>query len=208
MSDNTSFFIYAPIIIALVSLAGLAGVVLTDNPQVQANKDNIAFLLEQKDNLIEIDKILGEAMMKQTIRTVENADAVTALQDYDIITSKQIGDIRADIKSKFPQASNLPDQGQATGSTTPFLTLKMDKKEFFLGNTIFFMGTAQPNLAIQLTLKSPDRMLIPIAIPTTEIINGAYIANYTLRLDDPIGNWQVYARQQSDQTKTLTFTVE
>jgi len=202
--DSPTIFSITAIVIALASLAGLTMIALiidTDDPQIQANQDNIVFL-------IETDKTLQEAIMKQTIRTVENADAVTALQDYDIITSKQIGDIRADIKSKFPQASNLPDQGQATGSTTPFLTLKMDKKEFFLGNTIFFMGTAQPNLAIQITIKDSDRMLIPIAIPKTEIINGAYIANYTLRLDDPIGNWQVYARQQSDQTKTLTFTVE
>ena len=208
MSNNPSFFIYAPIIIALVSLAGLAGVVLTDNPQVQANKDNIAFLLEQKDNLIEIDKTHQEAIMKQTIRTVENADAITELENYDEIITSSIGAIRQDIKNKFPQASYVPDQGSTSKSSTPFLTLTMDKIEFVLGNTVTFTGTATPNDPVFITLKLPDRSLDSLAVSKTNIIDGSFSANFTLRLDDPIGIWKVYARQVSEQTKTITFTVE
>lgn len=206
-----TFFPYAPLIIALLSLAGLAAVVLTDNdnPQVQANQDNILFLLNQTARLTQTDTTILEAVGHQSIRSASNTDLITELQDYDITIGKQVGDIRSDIKNRFPQASDVDDEGQSSSIPgIPFLTLKMEKREFFLGNTIIFSGMAHPNAPIFLTLKDPDRALWQIPVSTAEIIDGQYMANYTLRLDDPIGTWQVYARQISDSTKPLTFTVE
>jgi len=203
MSDSPNIFSIIAIFIALTAVITSVGFAMqvSDDPQVQANKDNIGFL-------IETDKTLQEAIMKQTIRTVENADAIAELEDYDRIITTQIGNIRQDIKNKFPMASNVPDQGSTSGASTPFLTLKMDKIEFVLGNVVIFTGTAIPNNPVFITVKDSERMLTAIPVSKNEIINGAYIANYTLRLDDPIGTWQVYARQVSEQTKTITFTVE
>ena len=203
MSDSPSFFNYAAIVVAFVSLAGLAAIVLSDkdDPQVQANQDNIDFLISQSGTM-------QEALIKQSIRSANNTDKIIALQSYDITISTQVGNIRADIKSKFPQASDVIDKKKSSISTTPFLTLRMDKTDYFLGNVVFFLGTAQPNDPIFITLKDPDRGLSQIPISRTQIIDGSYMTNYTLRLDDPVGTWQVYARQQSDQTKTITFTVE
>lgn len=209
--QSPSFFNYAAIVIALVSLAGLAAVVLTDevDPQVQANQDNITFMLIQINSTRNFELAMAEILIKQGNKIVNNTDFITDLWNYDTTITTQIGDIRADIKSKFPQASNVIDKGQSTTiSGLPTLTLKMDKQDFFLGNVIFFTGSAHPNTAVQLTIKDPDRVLIPIAISRDQIIDGQYIANYTLRLDDPVGTWEIYARQQSDQTKTLKFTVE
>jgi len=204
MSDNPSFFIYLPIIFSLVSLAGLAGVVLTDeddNPQVQANKDNVDFL-------IELAKTHESALVQQSSRSANNTQQIDLLTDYDKIITTQIGNIRSDIISKFPQASDVIDEEKSSISDTPFLTLKMEKTDYVLGNVVFFMGTAQPNDPVFITLKDSSRSLWQIPISSTMIIDGSYMTNYTLRLDDPVGVWQVYARQISDTTKTLTFTVE
>jgi len=203
MMDSPNLFSIIAIFMALTAIAVSIGFgfQVSEDPQIQANQDNIGFL-------IETDKTLQEAIMKQTIRTVENADAVTELENYDEIITTQIGNIRQDIKNKFPMASNVPDQGSTSGASTPFLTLKMDKTEFVLGNIVIFTGTATPNNPIFITVKDSERVLTAIPVSKTEIINGAYIANYTLRLDDPIGVWEVYARQVSEQTKTITFTVE
>ena len=172
------------------------------DPQVQANQDNIDFL-------IGTHKITSDALGETINRSANNTDKITSLQNYDVTISSQIGDIRSDIKSKFPQASSVDEKSQSsTTSTTPFLTLNMDSRDFFLGNVIFFKGTAQPNDPIFITIKEADRGLWQIPISRAEIIDGSWIANYTLRLDDPIGTWQVYARQLSDQTKTLSFHVE
>jgi len=196
------FIILAFIILVALNFAGDYNLrEQPDNPQVQANQDNIDFLI-QRTNLTQTAMInLIDGLQFQTLELAE-------LKSYDETISSQIGTIRSDIKSKFPQASNVETTEQTSISSTPFLTLKMDQREFFLGNTIIFMGTAQPNNPIFLTLKDPTRELWQIPISKTEIINGAYIANYTLRLDDPIGTWTVYARQVSDTTKTLSFKVE
>ena len=204
MSDSPHFFSYVAIVIAFVSLVGLVTVIITDkdNPQVQANQDNIDFL-------IGAHKITSDALGETINRSANNTDKILALENYDEVITTQIGDIRLDIKSKFPQAADVIDPGQTSVTlTSPFLSLKMDKTEFVLGNVVIFTGTAHPNDSIQITIKDSDRMLIPIVVSKTMIIDGSYTANYTLRLDDPIGTWQVYARQQSDQTKTLSFTVE
>jgi len=197
--------IFYVLILALTVAIGVVEYNAEDNRQVQANLDNITFLLDQYPLLI--DSISERGKMLQTLEDDIIANH-TALQDYDEIITTQIGNLRSDIKNKFPQAADVDKQGQSSGAGTPFLTLKMDTSEFFLGNIVIFTGMANPNDPIFLTLKSPDRMLTAIAISKTDIIDGSYMANYTLRLDDPIGTWQVYARQTSDQTKTLTFKVE
>ena len=140
--------------------------------------------------------------------TQELFDEIKDLEKYDETISFQIGNIRADIKSKFPQAADVIKQEQTSISSTPFLTLKMVQQDFFLGNVVFFSGMAQPNNPIFITIKDPTRELWQIPISKTQIINGAYMANYTLRQDDPVGVWTVYARQLSDTTKTLSFKVE
>jgi len=200
--DKPSIFSTVAIIIAITSLVGLGfSYVPSDTPQIQANKDNIDFL-------IQLAKTHESALVQQSTRSANNTQQIDLLKDYDITISTQVGDIRADIKSKFPQASGVIQQEQTSISTTPFLTLKMEQKDFFLGNTVFFMGTAKPNDAVFITIKDADRGLFQIPISRAEIIDGSWITNYTLRLDDPVGTWQVYARQLSDQTKTLSFTVE
>ena len=131
------------------------------------------------------------------------------LEEYDKVITSNIGSIRSDILFKFPQSQGLPPEGQSTQSTPAFLTLVMDKTEFVLGNTVIFYGMAKTNNPVILTLKLPDRGLESIGIAKSEIINGQWTGNFTLRLDDPTGIWQVYARQGAvEQTKALSFTVE
>ncbi len=85
----------------------------------------------------------------------------------------------------------------------------MDKTEYVRGNVVIFYGMAKPNNAIILTLKDPTRDLDSLAVSKTQIIDGKWSANFTLRLDDPLGVWEVYARQGvKDQTRTLQFIVE
>jgi len=171
------------------------------DPQVQANESNILWLLNHTKFQLETDKSIMKAMVKQSNSIVE-------LKDYDDIITTQIGNIRSDIISKFPQASDVIDEEKSSKSDTPFLTLKMEKTDYVLGNVVFFMGTAQPNDPVFITLKDSSRSLWQIPISSSMIIDGSYMTNYTIRLDDPVGVWQVYARQLSDQTKTLTFKVE
>ena len=120
----------------------------------------------------------------------------------------EIVSIKKDIKSKFPQASDVEEEEQTSIGTTPFLTLKMDQTEFLLGEVIVFHGIASPTHPVLITLKLPDRTLESIAVSKTTIINGEYTVEFQTKFDSPKGTWQVYARQLSDQTKTLTFIVE
>lgn len=203
MMDKPNIFSTIAIIIAITSLVGLGfSYIPSDTPQIQANKDNIAFL-------IDLAKTHESALIQQSTRSANNTQQIDSLQDYDKIITSSIGTIREDIKNKFPQAADVIDQGQTSVTlTSPFLSLTMDKTEFVLGNEVIFTGTAMLNSPVFITLKLPDRALESIAISRTQIIDGSWTANFTLRLDDPIGVWQVYARQQSEQTRTLTFTVE
>lgn len=193
------YLLFIAVIIGL-GVVSYQAVDLVD-PQIQANRDNINFLIDQSGTI-------QEALIKQSLRSANNTDLIGELEDYDQIITTQIGNIRLDIKNKFPMGSSIPDQGSTSGSSTPFLTLTMDKTEFVLGNVVIFTGTANLNDPVFLTLKLPDRSLDSLAISKAQLIDGTFSANFTLRLDDPIGTWQVYARQVSEQTKTITFTVE
>ena len=179
-----------------------------DDPQVQANQDNIDFLLLQANGTRNFQSAIGEILIKQGNRIVNNTDSITSLWQYDRTITTQIGDIKTDIKNKFPMAADVPDKQKSSGSSTPFLTLKMDKTEFALGNTVIFTGTAEPTKPVLLQFKLPDRTLFQIGIATAQIINGEYSANYTLRLDDPTGTWTVFAKQKQEQTRPITFKVE
>ena len=203
---NPTFFLLpltiGTLVALLLSTCALTNCNEKDEPLIEVINGMLVVI---QGNADQID-LLQELMLQMRDNTNES---ITTLEDYDKVITTQIGNIRSDIISKFPRAADVIDEGQSsTTLTTPFLTLKMDKIEFVLGNTIMFRGTAQPNDPIQITLKRADRTLEPIAISKTDIINGAYIANYTLRLDDPVGTWQAYARQLSEQTRTLTFIVE
>lgn len=165
-------------------------------------------LLNDTKHLKENQSLFAEALGNMINRSANNTDRIIELEDYDITITTQIGNIRSDIIRKFPQAADVIDEGQSsTIPGTPFLTLVMEQKSFVLGNTVVFTGMAHPNTAIFLTIKDPNRELWQIAISKTEIIDGQYMADYTLRLDEPIGSWSVYARQGSDTTKLLKFTV-
>lgn len=120
----------------------------------------------------------------------------------------EITKTKRDIKNKFPQGANVPDEGQTTGATTPFLTLTMDKTEFLAGEIIQFRGMAIPTHSIQITLKLPDRTLEPIVISKTDIVDGQYTAEFQTKFDSPKGTWTAYARQLGDQTNTISFILE
>jgi len=145
------------------------------------------------------DNYVSEGQLNIT-KKITNAEFATF--------KNEIVKIKNDIKNKFPVASPVDDEEQSAIADTPFLTLKMDKIEFVLGDSITFRGTAQPNDAILITIKQPDRSLEQHPISKTEIINGQYITEFPTSFDDAPGTWTAYARQGSDQTKVLTFKVE
>ena len=145
------------------------------------------------------DNYISEGELNQTNDDIE-ANFITF--------QNEIVKIKKDIKSKFPQASEVEQQEQTSISTTPFLTLKMDQTEFLVGEVIVFHGIASPTHPVIITVKLPDRTLESVAVSKTAIINGEYTAEFQTQFDSPKGTWQVYARQLSDQTKTLTFKVE
>ncbi len=120
----------------------------------------------------------------------------------------EIVKIKNDIKNKFPQASTVEDEEKTVIAGTPFLTLQIDKTEFVLGESITFRGTAHPSDAVLITIKRADRSLDQHAVSKTEIINGQYVTEFPTSFDDVPGTWSAYARQGSEQTKTLTFKVE
>ena len=128
-------------------------------------------------------------------------------ETFDIFQS-EIVKIKNDIRNKFPHGSDVEQEEQSVIADTPFLTLKIDQSEFVLGEPITFRGIANPNDAILITIKKPDRSLYQHAVSKTDIINGQYVTEYPTSFDDPPGTWSAYARQQSEQTKTLTFKVE
>jgi len=190
----------------------LAAFALASVQSAFETQDHSHLKLSESQHL-ELDKDIGDAAVtakkyvdKQISGVQKN---VTALQNYDDVITSDIGDIKSNIKDKFPGSTAPPDEGQSTQSDIPTLTLKMDKSEYVRGNTVIFYGMAKPNVAVILTLKLPDRTLESLAASKAQIIDGQWSANFTLRLDDPLGTWQVYARQGAgDQTKTLAFNVE
>jgi len=166
-------------------------------------------LLNDTKTLKENQSLFSQALGNTINRSANNTDRIIVLENYDDTITSEIGKINTKIKDKFPGTTSPPDEGQSTQSTPAFLTLNMDKTEYVLGNTVTFYGMAKPNIPVILTLKLPDRTLESLAASRTTIIDGQWSTNFTLRLDDPLGTWQVYARQgATDQTKTLSFTVE
>jgi len=134
----------------------------------------------------------------------------TDLITYDETITKEIGKINSKIKNEVQTGGSVPTEGQTTSTAKKYLTLEMDKTEYVKGNTLLFTGqvviATQPVL-IQFLL--PDRSTFQLGVPTATIIDGMWMANYTIRLDDAVGTWQVYATQQTaDRTKSLQFTVE
>jgi len=176
-----------------------------DNPQIRANQDNINFLLNHTLKAVEVDILIGEQtlILKTELQLFQNQtdDTFTVFQN-------EIVKIKNDIRNKFPQGSPVEKEEQETIATTPFLTLKMDQTEFLLGEIITFTGIASPNYPIMITIKLADRTLESVPVSKTDIINGEYSVEFQTSFDDPIGTWQVYARQLGDQTKTITFKVQ
>lgn len=187
------------------AVAGVQGAYNQDNPNLTEAVNGI---LEEQANQKEINSLVLEAVADQTARSVQNTDRIIDLENYDNTITQEIGKINSKVKDVLP-ASSVLDEGQSTQSTLPSLTLKMDQSEFVRGNTVIFYGMAKPNDPVILTIKLPDRDLESIGVSKNQILDGQWSANFTLRLDDALGIWQVYARQgATDQTKTLSFTVE
>lgn len=206
------FIFYIFLAVAIIGLfLGAMGVIGSQN-SFDSNEKSNANLVEVINGILEFQQI--------QLETDENMILILKSTDYDIseLTNKtndkfvifqnEIVKIKNDIRNKFPQASSVEKEEQKTIATTPFLTLKMDQTEFLLGELITFTGIASPNYPIMITIKLADRTLESVPVSKTSIINGEYFAEFQTSFDDPIGAWQVYARQLGDQTKTLTFKVE
>jgi len=205
--DKLHYLFFAIAVIGMFlggfALASVQG--LYDNSQVQANQDNINFLLNHTLRTSEFNLLLGQQTLiqKSVLQLFQNQT-----NDKFDIFQNEIVKIKTDIKNKFPQASQVVQQEQSSIASTPFLTLEMDQTDFLLGEIIRFHGVASPTHAVIITVKLADRTLESVAVSKSEIINGEYTAEFQTRFDDPKGTWQVYARQSDDQTKTISFKVE
>lgn len=161
--------------------------------------------------LVDVEELKESAKTHEEVLQKQAYDVSELRNDTDVkfdLFQNEIVKIKNDIKNKFPQASDVITTEQTSISSTPFLTLTMNKSEFLLGETITFRGMATPTHAVIITIKLPDRALESVAVSKTDIINGEWIAEYPTRFDSPKGTYQVYARQLDDQTKTLTFIIE
>jgi len=149
------------------------------------------------------------ALTKTFTRQANETSLLEADTKHNLdLIREQIVAIKDDIDEKFPVAQPVPTEGKTVPATTPFLTLTMDKLEWNQGSLIIFSGTASPTQTIMLTIKSPDRELISVAIPTSKILNGSWTAEYQSLFDDMLGTWQVYARQGDVTSKTIAFNIK
>ncbi len=204
------FYVFLAVGIVGVFL-GAMGVIGAQN-NFDSNEKSNANLVEVINGILEFQQIQLETddsilfALKQ-INIVQSNSQNETNDKFDIFQN-EIVKIKNDIRSKFPQASSVPQESQSVIAGTPFLTMKMDKKEFVLGDKIIFSGTAQPNDAIIITIKQGDRKLVQHPISKSAIINGQYSTEFQTSFDDAPGTWTAYARQTGDTTKTLSFTVE
>jgi len=134
---------------------------------------------------------------------------VTALETYDDIITSEIGKINSKIKDEVQTGHPAASEGEETTSSKLLLTLEIPETEYVRGNTVLFSGsvvlTSQP---VIVQLKLPDRSLEQVGISTASIIDGQWSGNYTIRLDDPLGTWEIYATQKAERTRTISFSVE
>jgi len=204
------FYVFLAVGIVGVFL-GAMGVIGAQN-NFDKNANDNANLIEVVNGILEFQQIQLETDEGMVLilksANYDISELTNKTNDKFVIFQNEIVKIKNDIKNKFPQASSVPQESQSVIAGTPFLTLKMDKSEFVLGDKIIFRGTAQPNDAIIITIKLADRTTQQHPISKTEIINGQYVTEYQTSFDDAPGTWTAYARQTGDTTKTLSFKVE
>ena len=198
---------YLPVSIGILVALLLSSCALTNCNDKDAPNltDAVNGILEKQTEIIEALDARARLLMDLEGYVVSNQNQTN--EKFDIFQN-EIVKIKQDIKSKFPQASTVETTEQTSVSSTPFLTLAMNQQEFLLGEVITFHGIATPTHAVIITLKLPDRTLEAIGVTKENIVNGQWTAEFQTKFDSPPGTWQVYARQLSDQTKTLTFKVE
>ncbi len=199
---------YLPVTIGILVALLLSSCALTNCNDKDAPNltDAVNGILETQQEQREFNNDILEGL-DSIVFSLETMNNETG-DKFDLFQTEIIR-IKNDIKNKFPQASDVETTEQtSTTSTSPFLTLKMDKDTFLLGEVIKFHGVAQPSHAVIITLKLPDRTLESVAVSRTEIINGEWFGEFQTRFDSPAGTWAIYARQLDDQTTTLTFKVE
>lgn len=200
MTDKLHYLFF---IIAVIGLF-VGGFALASVQSAHDKIDNFTIEIPVVDvfdwrNNTEFWEFINDNYVSEQEHNVTKADIEL---NFDEITKNKL-----DIKKKFPQGSAVEEEPQSVIADTPFLTLKMDKTEFLLGEKIIFRGNAHPNDPVLITIKRADRTLEQHAVSKTEIINGQYVTEFPTRFDDIPGTWSAYARQGSDQTKTLTFKV-
>ncbi len=207
-----------PLIFYVFLAVGIVGVFLGAMGVIGAQNN---FNDNENDNA-NLVKVVNGILEFQQIQLETDANTLFVLKQINMVQSNfqnetsdkfstfqnEIVKIKNDIRSKFPQASSVPQESQSAIAGTPFLTLKMDKIEFVLGDKIIFRGNAQPDDAIIITIKLADRTTVQHPISKTAIINGQYSTEFQTSFDDAPGTWTAYARQTGDTTKTLSFKVE
>ena len=210
--SSPTFFNIVPMAMALIAIAVSIGFALdaSDNPQVQANKDNITILFDFKDGQVILNQeVLNKAGNNTAdivlVNQTAEANKVTGKANKDEITATKL-----DIKNKFPKASDVENTGSSVISNTPFLTLAIDKTSYIPGETITFTGTANPGQTVFVNVQKfggCGRDDVCSAWAKVDV-NGNFEILFYTEFDDPEGAWKAYAKEGADnRSQTIVFEV-
>jgi len=162
---------------------------------------------------LELDKDIGDsaATMKTYVNKKINSVNATVIDNTKETEKNKdaITDVKLDIKSKFPQASNVVNTGSSVISNTPFLTLKIDKTSYIPGETIVFSGTANPDSTVIINIQKfggCGQQDVCAAWVTADR-NGVFELRFETEFDDPVGAWKAYVKAGEDRSDTIVFEV-
>lgn len=182
------FFLFALLVAVAI---GYNNYLINDasNPQVQANKDNIAFLLNQSLNRIESDITLAEAIGRQAFDTAELRNATEAKFDLfqaEIVKNKQ------EITMRHPVGGNEPTQESGDSGQTEFPSFKIEatKDVFTKGEPATFTGNGLPGKPVCIFMASEDNSKSARACSLV-LEDGTFVVDVTTEFDFPIGKWRV-----------------
>jgi len=153
------------------------------DPQVQANKDNISFLLEQSSRVTDRHDTIVNEIINQTRDVLELQDTL-ALYKGEIVKNKQ------KINLNHPVAGNIPDDPQGTGTAeTPLFSVETDRESLTRGESITFSGQANPDSLVSLFASSPSlTQTLQEATVTDEL--GKYVIDVETEFDSELGTWK------------------
>jgi len=205
---NFSFLIIGvSIFISGFALASVQGLYDRDFPE------HFHLKLSEQQHL-ELDKDIGDAAltMKTFVNTKFNSLNQTVIENT-VETEKNknaITDVKVDIKSKFPEGQDVANPGTSVGSTTPILTLKINKSTFIPGETIVFSGTGYPDSTVIINIQKYGGcgQNDICAAWTTVDRNGSFELRFETEFDDPVGAWKAYVKAGEDRSATIVFEVE